>query len=166
MTDEQRKISLEELMQEEFGPVLLMNDEKTCIHAEYVTLLVHVKELRQAATLDTAEEFWYLLLTLNINDFALRFLTHTINKCSVEAQVSAINSIETSSRPLKHKTSEKLSFISSNGPHPLAALNVMEEVLNLYFKGKQWHFVLSDNKYFTSKVVDRLFCEAMSNELD
>ena len=82
-----------------------MNDEKTRIYAEYVTLLVHVKELHQTATLDTAEEFWYKLLTeqqyfencLNINDFALRFLTRTFNECSVEAQVWAINSIETSS---------------------------------------------------------------------
>ena len=88
MTDEQRKISLEELMQEEFGPVPLMNDEKTCIHAEYVTLLVHVKEFRQTATLDTAEEFWYKLLTeqqyfencLNSNDFALRLLTRAFNE--------------------------------------------------------------------------------------
>ena len=59
----------------------------------------------------------------------------------------------------------KMSFISSNGPHLLAALNVIEEASTLYFKGKQWQFVLSDNKYFTSKVVDRLFPEAMSNEL-
>ena len=88
-----------------------------------------------------------------------------LHRSSVE--VSAINSIETSSRPLKHETSEKLSFISSNGPHPLAALNVIEDALNLYFKGKKWHFVLLDNKYFTSMVVDRLFREAkaMPNEL-
>ena len=59
MTVEQKKISLEELMQEKYGPVPLMNVEKTRIHGEYVTLLVHVKELRQTATLDTAEEFWY-----------------------------------------------------------------------------------------------------------
>ena len=50
MSDEQRKISLEEPMQEKFGPVPLMNDDKTCIHAEYVRLLV-----RQTATLDTEE---------------------------------------------------------------------------------------------------------------
>ena len=89
-----------------------MSDDKTRIHAEYVTPLVHVKELRQTATLDTAEEFWYKLLPeqhyfvicRNINDFASRFLTRTFNECSVEAQVSAINSIETSSRPLKHET--------------------------------------------------------------
>ena len=81
--------------------------------------------------------------------------------------MSAIDSIETSSRRLKHETAEKLTFISTNGPHPQVALNVIEEALDLYFAGKPRHFVLSTKKYFTSKVVDRLFreAEAMPNEL-
>ena len=85
----------------------------------------------------------------------------------MESQVSAINSIETSSRPLKHQMAEMLSFISTNGPHPLASLNVIEDALNVYFKGKQWHFVLSNSKYYTSKVVDRLIRESqdMANDL-
>ena len=79
--------------------------------------------------------------------------------------MSAINSIETICRRLKHETAEKLS--SSNGPHPLVALNVIEEALDVYFQKKDWHFVLSDYKYFTSKVVDRPFreAEAMPNDL-
>ena len=68
-----------------------------------------------------------------MNEFALRFLTRT-----VESQ--AINSIETSSRHLKNKMTEMLSFISTNGPHPLASLNVIEDALNVHFKGKPWHF--------------------------
>ena len=96
----------------------------------------------------------------------LRFQTHTFNECTVEAQVSAIDSIETSSRRLKH-AAEKLTFISTNGSHSLVALNIIEEALDLYFVGKPWHFVLSNTKYFTSKVVVRLFREAepMPDEL-
>ena len=94
-------------------------------------------------------------------------LTRTFNECTVESQVSAIDSIDSSLRHLKHITADKLSFISSNGPHPLHALNVIEEALDLYFKGKKWHFVRSDTKYYSSKVVDRLFREAedMPNDL-
>lgn len=82
-------------------------------------------------------------------------------------QVSAINAIETSSRRLKHEQGERLSFISTNGPHPLVSLRVVEDALNLHFKGNKWHFVLRDTKYFTSKVVDRLIREAqdMANDL-
>ena len=64
---------------------------------------------------------------------------------------------------MKHETAEKLSIISSNGPHPLVALNVIEEALNMYFKKRDWHFVLSDCKYFTSKVVDRLLREEVNS---
>ena len=118
---------------------------------------------------------WYELLTnkeyyeacLNINDFALRFLVRTYNECSVEVEVSNMNAIDTSSRPLKHITSEKLLFISSNGPHLSVSLMLVEDALNLYFKGNKWHFVLRDTKYFTSKVVDRRIREAegMANDL-
>ena len=65
-------------MQEKSGLVALKDDEKARIHAEYVTLLVHVKALRKSA---------------NINEFALRFLTHTFHECTVEAHVSAFDSI-------------------------------------------------------------------------
>ena len=104
---------------------------------------------------------------MNVNEIALRFLTHTFNECTVESQVSAINAIETSSRQLKPEQSEKLTFISSNGAHPLVSLRVVEDVLNLHFKGKKWHFVLSNTKYYTSKTVDRLIREAqnMANDL-
>ena len=38
-------------------------------------------------------------------------------------------------------------------------MNVVEEALNLYFKGKPWHFALSSSKYYTSKAVDSVFKE-------
>ena len=97
----------------------------------------------------------------NINGFSLRFLTRTFNECSVESQVSAINSIDTSSHRLKHETSQKLTFISSNGPSPL-----VEDGLNDYFRGNDWHFVMSNTNYYTSKVVDRHIKEAKAGPND
>ena len=44
-------------MQETFGPVPRKDDEKARIHAKYVTVLIHVKALRENAKLDTAEEY-------------------------------------------------------------------------------------------------------------
>ena len=105
--------------------------------------------LCENAKLDMAEEYWYNLLTVqqyyencrNINEFALRFLTHMFNECTVEAQVSAFHSIKTSLRCLKHKTAGKSTFISTKGVHPLVALNVIEEELGVYFAGKLFCFV-------------------------
>ena len=115
ISDEERKLRLEKLMQEKYGPVPLKDDEKARIHAEYVTLMIPAKALRENAKLDTAEEYWYKLSTVqqyyencpNINEFAFRFLTRTFNKCTVESEVSAIDSIKTSSIRLKHETAEK-----------------------------------------------------------
>ena len=84
----------------------------------------------------------------------------------MEGNGRAIESIESSSRRLKHETGEKLTFISTNGPHPLVSMNIVEEALDLHFKGKRWHFVLSDSKYFTSKAVDNLFREAENRPND
>ena len=111
------------------------------------------------------EELWYDLLSteeyfkncLNINEFALKFLTRTFNECTVESQVSSISQIETTSRWLSHEHAQQLVFIRKNEPHPLAAMNVVEEALNLYFKGKPWHFALSNSKYYTSKTVNSVF---------
>ena len=75
-----------------------------------------------------------------MNEIALRFLTRTFNECTVESQVSAINAIETRPRRLKHEQIERLTFISSNGPNPLVSLRVVEEALNLHFKGKKVAF--------------------------
>ena len=175
--NESRKISFSKLLDQKFGPVPLKDDERTRLLAEYATLLVNVSQIKAKNNFDatSSEKVWYELLTnkeyyeacLNINDFALRFLVRTYNECSVEVEVSNMNAIDTSSRPLKHITSEKLLFISSNGPHPSVSLTLVEGALNLYFKGNKWHFVLRDTKYFTSKVVDRRIREAegMANDL-
>ena len=158
--DEHRREIFLSLLNEKHSPVPLSVDEKERLKAEYATMLVYAEELKD---FKSSEDTWYRLLTderyygnlKNINEFALRFLTRTTNECTVESQVSAIESIENSSRRLKHLTAERLSFISTNGPHPYASLKVIEDSLNRYFKSKPWHFVLSNCKYYTSKVVDR-----------
>ena len=67
----------------------------------------------------------------------------------------------------EHENSHKLTFISSNGPHPLFAMDIVEEALNLHFHGKPWYFVLSKSKFYTSKAVDLIYkkAEEMPNEL-
>ena len=168
---EQQQKSLELLMEEPSGVVPLKIQEKERIKAEYVTLQHFAKDveinLLKKKSKFHQEELWYELLSteeyykncLNINEFALKFLTRTFNECTVESQVSAISQIETTSRRLSHEHAQKLAFISKNGPHPLVAMNVVEEALNLYFKGKPWHFALSSSKYYTSKAVDSVFKE-------
>ena len=173
-TDEKRIESLTLLMNEESGTMPLKTDEKMRLKAEYIKLLINGKELSVKTEYNTSENIWYELLTnkelyehcYNINEFSLRFLTRTFNECSVESQVSAINSIDTSSRRLKHETSQKLTFISSNGPSPLVAQMVVEDGLNDYFKGNDWHFVMSNTNYYTSKVVDRHIKDAKAGPND
>ena len=138
-TNEERKFGLEELLDETFCPTPRLS-------AEYVTL--NISTIMEKVQLKTSEAIWYELLTdkqyyencTNVNEFALRFLTRTFNECTVETQVSAINAIETSSRRLKHEQAERLSFISTNGPHPLVSLKVVEDALNLHFEGKKMAF--------------------------
>ena len=38
-------------------------------------------------------------------------------------------------------------------------MDVVDEALNLYFKGKLWYFALAKSKYYVSKVVDSIFEE-------
>ena len=38
-------------------------------------------------------------------------------------------------------------------------MDVVEEALNLHFKGKSWHFALAKSKYYVSKAVDSIFKE-------
>ena len=142
------------MLEQPSGPVPLTVQEKERITAEYVTLQYFSKDitrkLQQKKSNFYQEELWYELLTteeyfincMNINDFALTFLTRTFNECTVESQVSAISQIEMTLRPLLHENAQKLAFINKNRPHPLVAMDIVEEALNFHFKGKPWHFVL------------------------
>ena len=107
---------------------------------------------------------WYKLLTEEkyyrnckfTNHFILQFFTRSLNECVVETEVSNVEHITTSERPLKDENTEMLNFVSTNGPHPLMSSKVVEDMLCHRF-GKDWNFSLSNSKWFVSKVVDRHF---------
>ena len=96
-----------------------------------------------------------------VNYLALQFLNRSFNECIVESEVSNLEDIQCSSRALNDKNAAKLNFISSNGPHPLESMGVVEEMLTHYF-GTDWHFILANSKWFVSKVVDGHFKTAKS----
>ena len=101
---------------------------------------------------------------LFFNAFALQLINRSANEGIVEVEVKSIKEISSEKRPLQNKTSEQLNFISTNGPHPLVASELVRDSLNAYF-GKDWHFILSAksaSSYYTSKVVDRHFKDARS----
>lgn len=82
-SNDERKISFEKLLDEKSGPAPLKDDEKKRLKAEYVILLVNVEAVKENSKLKTPEAVWYELLTeennyktcINVNEFALRFLT-------------------------------------------------------------------------------------------
>ena len=120
------------------------------------------------------EQIWYALLTEEkyfencqyICHFVLQFFNRSFNECVVESEVSNVEAVQCSERPLKDENADKLNFISSNGPNPLVSRSLVEEMLNRRF-GKDWHFTLLDSKWFVSKVVDRHFqlAKASTNSL-
>ena len=58
-----------------------------------------------------------------------------------------------------------LNFVATNGPHPLVSLPLVKDFLTAYF-GKDWHFVLSESKWFVSKVVDIQNARNLPNSLE
>ena len=91
-----------------------------------------------------------------VNTICLKHLNRSLNECVVESEVSSVERIQTSDRPLKDENAEKLNFVASNGPHPLVSMNLVDDMLISHF-GKNWHFTLANSKWFVSKTVDRHF---------
>ena len=88
--------------------------------------------------------------------FALLFLNRSFNEGIVEVEVSSLKNVSTERRPLNQSTVEMVNFISTNGPHPFVAMNLVDDFLNAHF-GKDWHFTTNQTKWFVSKTVDRHF---------
>ena len=136
--------------------------------AEYVTFQLNAERaansLKANKTDISQSELWYELLTnekyfkhtKKFNAFALLFLNRSFNEGIVEVEVSNLNNVSTERRPLNQSTVEMLNFISTNGPHPLVAMNLVDDFLNTHF-GKDWHFTVNQSKWFVSKTVDRQF---------
>lgn len=158
-----RKVAFEALLDEPHGLDILLSDEKTRLKSEYQTMLVNASEIMAMNDgLKKIEDIWYIMLTEEkfyrnckfLNYYALQFLNRSFNECIVESEVSNIEDIQCSERGLTDENAKKLNFISSNGPHPLKSLNVVQDTLTRHF-GNDWHFTLANSKWFVSKVVDR-----------
>ena len=136
----ERKQSFQKLMEMPFGINPLLNDEKERLQAEYVTLhrnaLTVIEKLRGDEAVKL-EQVWYMLLTEKdyynnckfVNNYVLMFLNRSFNECIVESEVSSVEDISTSSRHLKDENVEKLNFISSNGPHPVVSMRLVDDML-------------------------------------
>ena len=151
------------------GPVPLVEEEKSRIKAEYITFTVNAEKAIAAYQGEESQKIsiknlWYELLSKeqyfkhckNVNAFALLFLNRSFNEAVVEVEVSSLKNISTEKRPLKTKSTEMLNFISTNGPHPLVSMNLVDDFLNAHF-GKNWHFTMNQSKWFVPQTVDRHF---------
>ena len=180
LTLHERETALKKLMNCPFGPTPLIPDEKKRIAAEYLTFSLNAEKAMSALHAGNSQkvtqtELWYELLT-NENHFkhckkliafALSFLNRSFNESIVEVEVSSLNKISTEDRPLQQKTTEMLNFVSTNGPHPLLSVSLVDDFLDAHF-GKNWHFTTNQSQWFISKTVDRHFREAkeLSNSLE
>ena len=80
--------SFEKLLEEKSSPVPLKSGEKGRLKAEYAKLLINASTITKKPEVKTPEALWYELLTqeqyykicVNVNEFALRFLTRTFNE--------------------------------------------------------------------------------------
>ena len=169
-TNETKISALNILLDLPVYPHKLVQEEKDRIRAEFLSFLINGEKVKESSTKKlTQTELWYILLTEEhyykqcyfFNAFALQLINRSANEGIVEVEVKSIKEISSEKRPLQNKTSEQLNFISTNGPHPLVASELVRDSLNAYF-GKDWHFILSASSYYTSKVVDRHFKDARS----
>ena len=122
-----RENSFSLLLEEDSGPVTLVEAEKDRLKAEYSTLYLNAQDIikEKKSQSGTPENLWYtLLLKENTTNIACLltilhygFSRNPLDECVVEVQVSTISSID-----------------------------------NPHFKGKPWQFVLSNIKYYVSHV--------------
>ena len=121
----ERKESFSKLMDKPCGINTLSESEKVRLMAEYLTTYANATELLKSNSNIKIEELWYKLLTEEkyyrnckfANHFILQFFTRSLNECVLETEVSNVEHITTSKRPLKDENTEMLNFVSTNGPH-------------------------------------------------
>ena len=175
LEQQERKEAFQKLMECQAGPNPLLTEEKKRLSAEYVTLCINAETVTSKLMVSSGEsekkvsqnDVWYELLTnpemymdcKKVNFFALKFLNRSFNEAVVEVEVSNLKQQSTESRSLLQKTTEMLNFVSTNGPHPLVSMNVVDSFLDLHF-GKQWHFTVNLSKFYVSQSVDAHFRSA------
>ena len=154
------------------GPSPLLTEEKNRLSAEYITLCINDETIASKLKTESGKnasqnDVWYALLThedyykncKKVNAFALKFLNRSFNESVVEVEVSNLKQTSTENRSLLQKTTEMLNFVSTNGPHPLVSMNVVDSFLDLHF-GKNWHFTVNLSKFYVSQCVDGHFKSA------
>ena len=158
---QERKVSFENHMDCKCGPNPLLEEERNRLYSEFVTLCLNAEQITTKLKAQNPDnpiihkDVWYELLTnenmnkhcKNVNAFALTFLNRSFNEAVVEVEVANLNDTSTERRPLAQKTTEMLNFISTNGPHPLVCMDLVDKVVNAYF-GKNWHFIIHQSNYF------------------
>ena len=163
------------------GPDTLLQEYRTRLSAEYITLCLNADEVTKQLKAKAQKpddichkDIWYKLLTDEtiyrhcklVNGFALKFLNRSLNEAVVEVEVASLNETSTERRPLSTESTKMLNFISTNGPHPLVSMNLVHKFLNDHF-GNNWHFTIHKSNHFVSKVVDAHFkdTKALPNSL-
>ncbi|MCP3848896.1 MAG: hypothetical protein GY694_01470, partial [Gammaproteobacteria bacterium] len=149
LEQQEREESFKNLMECQAGPSPLLADEKKRLSAEYVTLSIHASKLmtefeKVKDTSQKQNDVWYALLTRKeyymnckkVNELALRFLNRSFNESVVEVEVSNLKQTSTEQRSLAQKTTEMLNFVSTNGPHPLVCVNIVDSFMDTYFGKK------------------------------
>ena len=167
-SNKERETAFGDLLDCPFGPTPLSSEEKDRLSAEFITMCLNAStiasDLSERLNIKDhalAHSVWFQLLTneqyykscQQVNNFALRFLNRSLNEAVVEVEVSNLKETSSDKRKLLQKNTEMLNFVSTNGPHPLLCMDVVDSFLNRHF-GKDWHFTISSNKYYVSKVVD------------
>ena len=144
-THEERKAALRRLMDILSGPTPLLSEEKERIAAEFVTLVLNAADIKtkHRDKLSQSEICYHLLSNdeyhrhcKKINAFALKLLNRSFSEGIVEVEVSNLKDTSTENRPLKQRTTEMLNFISTNGPHPLVCMSLVDDTLNARFGKK------------------------------
>ena len=82
-----------------------------------------------------------------VNAFALKFLNLSFNESVVEVEVSNLKQTSTESRSLAQRTTKMLNFVSTNGPHQLVSMSLVDSFLTTHF-GKDWNFTVNPWKIF------------------
>ena len=168
IAEDVREESFKDLLEIQFSPHPLKEDEKERLKEEYKTLCLIAKDMNEKQRFKSIEEFWYDLLTSEnlfkhirfLINYALRPLSRTYNETILESMFSKVKDTDGVGKPLNYETAEQLCFIRYNGPNPLRAKGLVRAALDKKFKGKEWHFVTDSKQFFVSKNIQHQIQEA------
>ena len=171
ITEGGRMEALKELMELPSSPHPLTEVEKDRLCVEYHTLLLHAMHTLCTEKINSQEDLHYIIGTRStiykgceaIIDFSLKFLSRPTNECIVESTFSMVADTDGDDRPLTQKNLEDICAIRMNGPHPLFSSELVKMTLNEKFGDKPWHFLVTSQRFFTSKAVSTVVNNAKNS---